>query len=305
MALENLTGMAIFARVVEMKSFTRAARELGMTKSTVSKQIGRLEDRLGLRLLNRSTRQLSLTEAGAAFYQGCRQMVAEAEQAEQAVSFLAEAPRGTLFVSAPVSFGTLHILPGLPDFLRRYPELRVEVTLNDRIVDLIEEGFDIGVRIGKLEDSALISRRLAPSRRVLIAAPDYLARHGLPGGLEDLAHHQCLIYAYQVEGALWRLTGPDDRREVKVAGRLRVNNGEALLAAAIGGAGIAFLPTFICGDALRDGRLSRVLPDWADDEAAVNVICPPGRNLLPKVRVFIDDLIARCTGTPYWDEGIA
>ncbi len=305
MALENLTGMAIFARVVELKSFTRAASELGMTKSTVSKQIGRLEDRLGLRLLNRSTRQLSLTEAGAAFYQGCRQMVAEAEQAEQAVSFLAEAPRGRLAVSAPVSFGTLHILPGLPDFLRRYPELRVEVTLNDRIVDLIEEGFDIGVRIGKLEDSALISRRLAPSRRVLIAAPDYLARNGPPGRLEDLADHECLIYAYQVEGALWRLTGPEGRREVKVAGRLRVNNGEALLAAAIGGAGIAFLPTFICGDALRDGRLSRVLPDWADDEAAVNVICPPGRNLLPKVRVFIDDLIARCTGTPYWDEGIA
>ena len=305
MALENLTGMAIFARVVEMKSFTRAARELGMTKSTVSKQIGRLEDRLGLRLLNRSTRQLSLTEAGAAFYQGCRQMVAEAEQAEQAVSFLAEAPRGTLFVSAPVSFGTLHILPGLPDFLRRYPELRVEVTLNDRIVDLIEEGFDIGVRIGKLEDSALISRRLAPSRRVLIAAPDYLARHGLPGGLEDLAHHECLIYAYQVEGALWRLTGPGGNREVKVAGRLRANNGEALLAAAVGGAGIAFLPTFICGDALRDGRLVRILPGWADDESAVNVICPPGRNLLPKVRVFIDDLVARCAGTPYWDEGIA
>ena len=305
MALEHLTGMAIFARVVELRSFTRAARELGMTKSTVSKQVGRLEDRLGLRLLNRSTRQLSLTEAGAAFYQGCRQMVAEAEQAEQAVSFLAEAPRGTLFVSAPVSFGTLHIMPGLPDFLQRYPELRVEVTLNDRIVDLIEEGFDIGVRIRKLEDSALVSRRLAPSRRVLAAAPDYLARRGAPQRLEDLAEQDCLIYAYQAEGALWRLSGPDGKREVKVAGRLRANNGEALLAAAVGGAGIAFLPTFICGDALRNGRLARVLPDWADKEGAVNVICPPGRSLLPKVRVFIDDLVARCTGTPYWDEGIA
>ena len=305
MALEHLTGMAIFARVVEYRSFTRAARELGMTKSTVSKQVGRLEDRLGLRLLNRSTRQLSLTEAGVAFYQGCRRMVAEAEQAEQAVSFLAEAPRGTLFVSAPVSFGTLHILPGLPDFLRRYPELRVEVTLNDRLVDLIEEGFDIGVRIRKLEDSALVSRRLAPSRRVLAASPDYLARQGRPRRLEDLADHECLIYAYQVEGALWRLAGPDGKREVKVAGRLRVNNGEALLAAALGGAGIAFLPTFVCGEALRGGRLARVLPDWSDDEGAVNVICPPGRNLLPKVRVFIDDLVARCAGTPYWDEGIA
>ncbi len=305
MALEHLTGMAIFARVVEHRSFTRAARELGMTKSTVSKQVGRLEDRLGLRLLNRSTRQLSLTEAGAAFYQGCRQMVAEAEQAEQAVSFLAEAPRGTLFVSAPVSFGTLHIMPGLPDFLQRYPELRVEMTLNDRIVDLIEEGFDIGVRIRRLEDSALVSRRLAPSRRVLAAAPDYLAHRDPIRRPEDLAERDCLIYAYQAEGALWRLSGPQGKREVKVAGRLRANNGEALLAGAVGGAGIAFLPTFICGDALRDGRLVRVLPDWADVEGAVNVICPPGRSLLPKVRVFIDDLVARCAGTPYWDEGIA
>ncbi|MDJ0942624.1 MAG: LysR family transcriptional regulator [Kiloniellales bacterium] len=305
MALEHLTGMAIFARVVELKSFTRAARELGMTKSTVSKQIGRLEDRLGLRLLNRSTRQLSLTEAGAAFYQGCRQMVAEAEQAEQAVSFLAEAPRGTLYVNAPVSFGTLHLLPGLPDFLRRYPELRVEVTLNDRIVDLIEEGFDVGVRIRKLADSALVSRRLAPSRRILAASPDYLARRGPPQRPEDLAAQDCLIYAYQAEGALWRLSGPDGKREVKVAGRLRANNGEALLAAAVGGAGIAFLPTFICGDALRDGRLARVLPGWADEEGAVHVICPPGRNLLPKVRVFIDDLVTRCAGRPYWDAGIA
>ncbi len=305
MTLEHLTGMAIFARVVELKSFTRAAGELGMTKSTVSKQIGRLEARLGLRLLNRSTRQLSLTEAGAAFYKGCRQMVAEAEQAEQAVSFLAEAPRGTLHVNAPVSFGTLHLLPGLPDFLRRYPELRVEVTLNDRIVDLIEEGYDVGVRIRKLEDSALVSRRLAPSRRVLAAAPHYLAGRDPIRQLEDLAEQDCLIYAYQAEGALWRLSGPEGKREVKVAGRLRANNGEALLAAAVGGVGIAFLPTFICGDALRDGRLSRVLPDWADDEGAVHVICPPGRNRLPKVRVFIDDLVARCAGRPYWDEGIA
>ena len=152
-----------------------------MTKSAVSKQVARLEAHLGLRLLNRSTRRLSLTEAGTAFLGGCQQMVAEAEQAEQAVSFLAAAPRGTLSLNAPVSFGTRHILPGLAEFLAAYPELRVEVTLNDRVVDLVEEGFDAAVRIRKLEDSALVARRLASSRRVLAAAPDYLRRHSAPG----------------------------------------------------------------------------------------------------------------------------
>ena len=305
MILDHLSEMAVFARVAELESFTRAAGELGLTKSAVSKQVARLEDHLGLRLLNRSTRRLSLTEAGAAFYEGCQQMIAEAEQAEQAVSYLAAAPRGLLTVNAPVSFGTLHILPGLPDFLARYPELQVEVTLNDRFVDLIEEGFDAAVRIRKLEDSTLIARRLAPSRRVLIAAPDYLRRCGEPESLEGLAAQDCLIYAYQAEGALWRLTGPQGKREVKVRGRLRANNGDALMAAAIGGLGIAFLPTFICGAALRDGQVRRVLPDWVDAEGAVNVVYPAGRNPAPKVRAFIDFMVERCSGTPYWDAGIA
>ena len=300
----HLAEMAVFARVAEARSFTAAARELGMTKSAVSKQVARLEAHLGLRLLNRSTRRLSLTEAGAAFLGGCQQMVAEAEQAEQAVSFLAAAPRGTLSLNAPVSFGTLHILPGLAEFLAAYPELRVEVTLNDRVVDLVEEGFDAAVRIRKLEDSALVARRLATSRRVLAAAPDYLRRHPAPARLEDLAAHDCLIYAYQREGPLWRLEGPEGPREVKVSGRLQVNNGDALMAAAIGGAGIAYLPTFLCGDALREGRLARVLPDWCDREDSISVIYPQGRNLLPKVRVFVDFMAERCAGTPYWDRDI-
>ena len=300
----HLAEMAVFARVAEARSFTAAARELGMTKSAVSKQVARLEAHLGLRLLNRSTRRLSLTEAGAAFLGGCQQMVAEAEQAEHAVSFLAAAPRGTLSLNAPVSFGTLHILPGLAAFLAAYPELRVEVTLNDRVVDLVEEGFDAAVRIRKLEDSALVARRLASSRRVLAAAPDYLRRHPAPARLEDLADHDCLIYAYQREGPVWRLEGPEGPREVKVSGRLQVNNGDALMAAAIGGAGIAYLPTFLCGDALRDGRLARVLPDWCDREDSISVIYPQGRNLLPKVRVFVDFMAERCAGTPYWDRNI-
>ncbi len=300
----HLAEMAVFARVAEVRSFTAAARELGMTKSAVSKQVARLEAHLGLRLLNRSTRRLSLTEAGAAFLRGCQQMVAEAEQAEQAVSFLAAAPRGTLSVNAPVSFGTRHILPGLAAFLAAFPELRVEVTLNDRVVDLVEEGFDAAVRIRKLEDSALVARRLAPSRRVLAAAPGYLRRRPAPARPEDLAGHDCLIYAYQREGPVWRLEGPAGPREVKVSGRLQVNNGDALMAAAIGGAGIAYLPTFLCGDALRDGRLVRVLPEWCDREDSISVLYPQGRNLLPKVRVFVDFLVERCAGTPYWDRDI-
>lgn len=301
----HLAEMAVFARVAEARSFTAAARELGMTKSAVSKQVARLEAHLGLRLLNRSTRRLSLTEAGTAFLGGCQQMVAEAEQAEQAVSFLAAAPRGTLSLNAPVSFGTRHILPGLAEFLAAYPELRVEVTLNDRVVDLVEEGFDAAVRIRKLEDSALVARRLAGSRRVLAAAPDYLRRNPAPARLEDLAAHESLIYAYQREGPVWRLDGPEGPREVKVSGRLQVNNGDALMAAAIGGAGIAYLPTFLCGDALRDGRLARVLPDWCDREDSISLLYPQGRNLLPKVRVFVDFMVARCAGTPYWDRDIS
>lgn len=303
--MEDLSAMAVFARVVEMESFSGAARALGLSKSAVSKRVGRLEDRMGLRLLNRTTRRLSLTEAGAAFYQGCRRVVAEAEAAERAVSRLASAPRGRLKVNAPMSFGVRHLAPALPDFMARYPELNVDLTLNDRVVDLVEEGFDLAIRIARLAESSLIARRLAPNRLVLCAAPSYLAAHGAPRAVEDLKGHECLLYSYQTAGDAWRLCGPGGERRLAVTGRLRINNGDALLAAALGGLGVALLPCFICGQDLRAGRLIQVLPAWSGPaDTAIAAVYPASRNLSPKVRVFVDFLTERFSGTPYWDRDL-
>ena len=303
--MEDLSAMAVFARVVEMESFSGAARALGLSKSAVSKRVGRLEDRMGLRLLNRTTRRLSLTEAGAAFYQGCRRVVAEAEAAERAVTRLASAPRGRLKVNAPMSFGVRHLAPALPDFMARYPELNVDLTLNDRVVDLVEEGFDLAIRIAPLAESSLIARRLAPNRLVLCAAPSYLAAHGAPRAVEDLKDHACLLYSYQTAGDAWRLCGPGGERRLAVTGRLRINNGDALLAAALGGLGVALLPCFICGQDLRAGRLIQVLPAWSGPaDTAIAAVYPASRNLSPKVRVFVDFLTERFSGTPYWDRDL-
>ncbi|MDH3595666.1 MAG: LysR family transcriptional regulator [Rhodospirillales bacterium] len=303
--MPDLSAMAVFARVVETESFTRAAEELRLSKSAVSKQVSRLEDRLGVRLLNRTTRRLSLTEAGAAFYGGCQKTLSEAEAAEQAVTHLAMAPRGVLRVAAPMSFGFQHVGPALPDFLSACPELTLDLALNDRMVDLVEEGYDVAIRIGVLADSSLVARRLAPSRLVLCAAPGYLAERGRPAAPEDLARHDCASYSYRTAGPEWRFRGPDGLHRVKVSGRLAVNNGDVLLAAALGGLGVVMLPSFIAGGGLRAGGLVRVLPDWrVAEEANVYAVYPASRNLSPKVRVFVDFLAARFGEPPYWDEGI-
>ncbi len=306
MAYDHLGAMAVFARVVDAGSFSRAAEALGLSKSAVSKQVARLEDRLGARLLNRTTRKLSLTEAGAAFHAGCRQMLAEAEDAEAAVGHLAQAPRGTLHVNAPMTFGQQHVAPALPEFMARYPELDVNLQLNDRTVDLVAEGFDVAVRIGRLADSSLVARRLAPQNTAVVAAPEYLDRHGRPEHPQELDRHACLLYSYLASGPVWHFRGRDGPVRVPVAGRLEANNGDVLLAAAKGGAGIARLPTFICGDAVRAGELERLLPGWVDTaDAAVYAVYPASRQVSPKLRVFIDFLAARFGPAPYWDRGLA
>jgi DNA-binding transcriptional LysR family regulator len=301
----QLDSMALFTRVVEAGSFSAAARETGQSKSAVSKRIARLENRLGVRLLNRTTRRLSLTEPGRTFYDGCRRMVSEAEAAEREVLYLSGAPRGTLRVNAPMSFGALHVAPALGEFMRRYPELSVDLVLDDREVDLVEEGFDVGVRIKVLADSSLVARRLAPSRRVVCAAPGYLQAHGTPEAPEDLLRHGCLFYSYQAAGRLWRFRGPPGDRHVRVSGRLTANNGEALLAAALAGMGLIFMPTFIAGEDLRAGRLRWVMREWNDaEDVSIHAIYPASRNLSPKVRVFVDFLAGRFGTDPYWDRGL-
>jgi DNA-binding transcriptional LysR family regulator len=299
--MDKLTGMAIFARVVEAQSFTAAAAQLGMSRSAVSKAIAGLEDRLGARLLNRTTRRLALTEVGRAFYERCARIVADAEDAELAVSRLQAAPRGILRVNAPVSFGVLHLAPALPDFMQRYPELRVEIDLADRTVDLIEEGYDLAVRIGALADSSLIARRLADNHMVVCAAPAYWQRRGRPGEPRDLAGHACITYAYQRSPNEWPFVGPAGRFTVRVEGPLLSNNGDLALVAALAGLGVVVLPCFLCGPHLAAGRLEPVLADWMPPPTGIHAVYPHGRHLSAKVRAFVDFLVERFGTQPAWD----
>jgi len=293
----DLPALAIFARVVEQGGFTAASKRLAISKSAVSKAVAALEDRLGVRLFNRTTRRLSLTEAGEAFYAGCLRMLAEAAAAEQAVTYLAEAPRGLLRVNLPMSFGNLVVAPHLATFLQQWPELSIDATFEDRRVDLITEGYDLAVRIGVLDDSSLIARRLCAVERVLCAAPGYLERTGTPQAPEALAGHDCLLYAYQASGDVWHFRRESTHRSVRVRGRLRLNSGDALVSAGVAGLGLLYIPTFIVASDLRSGRLVRVLPDWTDAFAtAAYAVYPAARNLSPKVRAFIDHLVAITAG---------
>ncbi|HZD24646.1 MAG TPA: LysR family transcriptional regulator, partial [Alphaproteobacteria bacterium] len=283
--------------------FTAAARSLGLSKSAVSKQVARLEDRLGARLLNRTTRKLSLTEVGEAFYERCARIVEEAQAAEAEVSNLAAAPRGRLRVNAPMTFGTMHLGPAIADFMALYPELEVELVLDDRFVDLVQEGFDVAVRITSLTDSSLIARRIAPSRHVVCGAPAYFQRHGVPQSPAELRDHVCLRYSYGPTSSVWPFNGPDGPVEVPVNGKLLVNNGEVLREAALAGVGLIASPTFIIGDALREGRLKPVLCDYIPRERTIHAVYPHRRHVLPKVRAFVDFLAQRFGPEPYWDAG--
>lgn len=303
--MDNLTGMAIFARVVEARSFTAAAAALDLSKSAVSKQVARLEDRLGARLLNRTTRRLSLTEVGAAFYERCARILVEVEDAELAVGRLQDAPRGTLRINAPMSFGQLHLAPAVADFLNGHPGLAIDLTLNDRIVDLVEEGYDVAIRISRLADLSLIARRLVPSRRVVCGSPAYFERHGVPRHPADLRRHNCLLYSYLPSAEEWQFVGPDGPAAVRVSGTLRANNGDALEAAMLTGLGVALQPTFIAGRDLQAGRLVAVMPDYVDESASVYAVYPHSRHLSAKVRAFIDFLAARFCPAPPWDAGFA
>lgn len=299
--MDQLTGMAVFAKVVETGTFSAAARELGLSKGAVSKQVARLEDRLGARLLNRTTRRSSLTEVGSAFYERCRRIVAEAEEAELAVTRLHAEPRGTLRVNLPMSFGLLHVADALPDFMAAYPEIQLDVSLDDRVVDVVDEGYDMVIRITSLPDSSLIARRLAAFRVVTCASPDYWAEHGTPKHPKDLAGHTCLLYSYLSSLDEWRYHGPDGPIDVKVNGPMKANNGDMLRAAAVAGLGIVRSPTFIVGRDLYEGRLKPVLMDYEETGRGIYAVYPHNRHLSAKVRAFVDFLAARFGDMPEWD----
>ena len=301
--MDNFTGMAVFARVVEANSFTEAARRLGMSKAAVSKQVSKLEERLGARLLNRTTRRLSLTEVGAAFYERCARIVAEAEEAELAVTRLNATPRGTLRIDAPVNFGMQYLAPLLPPFMLQHPDLRVDMSFNDRFVDLVEEGCDLAVRIGQLPDSSLVARKLAETRSVICAAPSYWDRHGRPHDPSELAIHDCFAYSYLATGSEWRLQGPAGNVAVRVSGSLAANNGDVLRQAAVAGLGVVAMPVFIVCDDLRDGRLEPVLRDWEPATRGIYAVYPQNRHLSAKVRAFVDHLVDALDPAPWAEIG--
>jgi DNA-binding transcriptional LysR family regulator len=300
--MDRMASMASFTKVVGAGSFSAAAREMEVSQALVTKQIQDLESWLGARLLNRTTRRLSLTEVGTAFYERAARILEALEEAKNAAGALQTAPRGRLRINAPVSFGLLHLAPVVTDFLQRFPDVSVELLVNDRLVDLLEGEFDVGVRIGRLRDSSLIARRIAPIRLAVCAAPGYLARRGMPRTPDDLARHDCLEYTYFESRGEWRLLDPDDREiVVPVSGRYLANNADVLRTAAIAGGGIVLLPTFVVGEDLRAGRLVRLLPDHPPPEQGLHALYPPGRHLSAKVRSFVDFLIDRFGGEPAWD----
>lgn len=297
----KLEGMGIFARVAEAKSFSGAARRLGLSKSLVSKEVSRLEKALGARLLHRTTRQLSLTEFGAAFYEHCARVVQEAEEAELLVDRLHASPRGVLKCTAPVAFATLHIARALPEFLAQYPDVEIDLTLGDRFFELAEEGYDLAIRIARDLPPNMVARPIAPINRVICGTPQYFARHGVPATPEDLAAHDCVVYTHANPDSIWRLRAHGKDAAVQVRGKLKVNDDEVAWQAVRAGLGVSLLPTFIVGDDLQSGRLQAVLGDYVPSERNLYALYLPNRHLSAKVRVFIDYLLARFAPPPYWD----
>lgn len=300
--MDALADVAVFVRVVERGSFTLAASELELSRAAVSKYVSRLEERLGARLLHRTTRRLSLTEAGAALFEASRGALERIEEAEAAVAQLQSEPRGRLKVSAPMSFGILHLGPALAQFAREHPRVTLDVRLDDRFVNLVEEGVDVAVRIGALGDSSLVARRLAATTMVACASPAYLAERGEPEAPEDLVAHECLLYAYLATANVWRFTAPDGREvSVAVGGSLRINNGIALAEAAVAGRGILLSPSFYVAPMLRDGRLRRVLARYGVPPLGIHAVYPQRSQVPPKVRAFVDFLAKRFGRRPPWE----
>lgn len=285
----KLEDMEVFARVVATGSLSGAGRELGLSPAGVSKRLKRLEETLGARLLQRTTRQISLTETGQTYFERISPLLAGIEDAETFVSRRSDAVRGTLKVSAPTSFGRMHIAPHIKDFMRSYPDLSINLQLSDEFVDIVGEGFDLSIRIGELTDSSLVGRKLAPVRRVLCAAPSYIERHGEPASLAELAEHLCLP---PHNNDTWKLEGPEGPVTYRPTGPLKTNSSEVIREAVIGGAGIALRSTWDVGHELDTGKLMQVLPAYEGTRNIGIYALYASRQFLPaKIRVFIDFLI--------------
>jgi DNA-binding transcriptional LysR family regulator len=292
--MDRFENAKVFAAVVEAGSFTSAAERLGLSRAAASKHVQQLEERLGARLLHRTTRRVSVTEAGRTFYEQSRRIVAELEEAERSASELHNAPRGELRVIAPTNFGLTEIGTAICDLIVAYPDLRINLALNDRVTDPIEGGYDIAISVGapRGTSSSLIARKLNTSRRILCAAPDYLSRRGAPQRAEDLTQHACLTYSYLEEPDEWHLIGVDGVRVVKVSGPIVTSHRQVLRTAAVRGLGIAYGPTIFFREDLDAGRLVRVLAQFELPEVAIYAVYPASRQLSAKVQAF-NDFMAR------------
>ena len=302
--MQDLNLFVIFARVVETGSFAEAARRMDISRSAVSKAVAKLEKDLSTRLLLRSTRHLSLTEAGIALSEHVKRILEEAEHAERAINSLHDEPRGTLKVSTPSSFGTRHIAPALPCFLARYPEIKVDLTITDHAGDLIEEGYDVQIRVTNEPDPNLVARKIAPVRRILCATPQYFQQWGTPQTPSELVKHNCLDCALSPEQGYWRFDGPEGKIKVPISGTLRINDNDALAQAVLYGLGIALLPTYTIGMELQKGRLQIALPDYLSVERHIYACYLPSRHLPIKIRAFINFLAEHVGDMPYWDRSL-
>jgi DNA-binding transcriptional LysR family regulator len=299
--VDKLLAMRTFRRVVELGGFSAAARDLELSNAGVSKHVKDLEQELGVSLLTRTTRRVMPTEAGQGYYERCARILDDVDEAELALTALSSAPRGRLRINAPMTFGLLHVSPLIGRFHELYPEVQLDLVLNDRRVDIVAEGFDVGLRIrAKLEDSSLVSRRICAVRTALVASPEYLKLHGLPSDLEDLAGHKLLAYSLNERPDRWSFRTPaGELKEIEISPAVMANSGMALRAPLLAGVGITLTPTFTVGPELKSGRLVTVLPEHGTVTYSLFALYPPSRHLAPKVRAFIDFISDRLRSPPW------
>ena len=286
-----LDGVAVFVGVINAGSFTAAARALGHSTSYVSKEVSRLEKRLGSRLLNRTTRTISLTDAGRAYYERCNQIVIDAENAERSINQLQDRPRGLLRINAPASFGSKYLLDVLPQFMHRYPEVKLEVEFNDRLIDVVAEGYDVVIRVGEIKDLNLVARKFTSSKHVVVASPDYLKRRGCPTTVEDLSQHDCIAYSLLPTPSQWDFYKDGVRSSVTVDPRVMCNSAEIEVAMVKQGIGITRLPLFTCEQEVANGDLQIILENYDQMQLDVFAVYPHRQYLTAKVRAFVDFIV--------------
>lgn len=299
--MDRALEMQVFCTVVDKGSFVGAADILAMSKAAISRYVSGLEDRLGVRLLHRTTRRLSLTDEGRQFYHQAREVLTMMDAAEESVSSSAPEPSGILRINAPVSFGVIHLAPVWAEFMQLYPKIELDISLNDRIVDLVEEGFDTAVRIARLENSSLVGRRLASTRMRLCAAPSYLDTHEPIRALEDLTEHGVIAYTNFASGNEWQFEGPQGQESVLTRSILRCNNGDTCRSIALAGGGVSLQPSFMVAEDLRRGALVEILPEYHSVELGIYAVYPTRKHLAPKVRMLINFLVERFA-EPDWEQ---